>query len=340
MSDKSERVTSKLREKGLISIKPYVDKNSSVGMGLQDIGMVIFPGSEHVDRMFYKMIGNKRQYVTGLNDLDPDVLKIEDEKEREAKVKEIRETVALVEEMVTGVKVDPKNNDFWGKITVLNPSNKDFFSEIVLKLNNDDMPLFVDDEFLVRDLVIYNSILAGGFYEVAPNLNKAKDQNKRWYLSVERDMEDIEISTKRVVNQATLALEQLIDKDNLEIIYTAKALCTDAAKYSVNSANINACYNILNDYIQGKKDEADSYKAATKFKQLCLLEPEEVLIRAMVRDAIALRMFKVTDQNIVIGETNKFVGATLEEVYNYFSNPLNQEDLNFILEKLKNRSWT
>ena len=98
-------------------------------MGHEKYGEVLFPGTEQMDTVFCYVTDNVKTYKTGLNELAPEVQSIENEQERLAKIRYIRETVAYLENTVNNnfkVKVQScmdnygtEKDNFWENVTML-----------------------------------------------------------------------------------------------------------------------------------------------------------------------------------------------------------------------------
>jgi hypothetical protein len=141
------------RLKSVISIEPYVDPEYK-NMGLERYGMSGFPGGGEVEDLGSITIGNKTTYLTGLDENAEYIRKIEDDAEKAAKIKEIKEVITYLEEEC-GL----------GKDT-LKPDNHTFWSKLQLSLeNNKRLDLNMKDP---TDILIYYAIKGGGFSNVAP----------------------------------------------------------------------------------------------------------------------------------------------------------------------------
>src|SRR5215216_5875005 len=150
-----ETLMSKLKDKGLIAIKPLVQETPT-SMGLEKYGLVIFPSAVHSEPMKRKIMGNRKIFENGLNENADSVLSIKDPETRKAKIKTIRETVAYLEKRVHFTELDTEDPDFWDKVQTFRPNNADYFGKIRLNYSNDDRYLFPDsDTSGVEDLVIY-----------------------------------------------------------------------------------------------------------------------------------------------------------------------------------------
>jgi len=135
---------------GSISVKPFFDPNRS-NLGLEKYGLSLFDGVFHEEQLACLDRNGIRRYLTGLNEFAPEVKLIKDPQEREAKIQEIRNVVSQLERDLAANMVDPKDPDFWNKVTVLQPNNDDFWSKITLRCGNE--PVYLDPAKDAHDLI-------------------------------------------------------------------------------------------------------------------------------------------------------------------------------------------
>ena len=93
-----------LKRGNKISVRPYTEKKTS-NMGLEKYDMVVFEGVVHEEPLACLEEHGVRRYLTGLNEFAPEVKMLPDD-EREAKVKQIRETVSQFLFLIETPKTD------------------------------------------------------------------------------------------------------------------------------------------------------------------------------------------------------------------------------------------
>lgn len=158
---------------GSISIKPFFDPNKP-NLGLEKYGLALFDGVFHEEQLACIEKNGIKRYITGLNEFAPEIKLIPDPEVREAKIKEIRTIVAQLErELATNV-VDPKDPDFWNKVTLLQPNNDDFWSKISIRCGNNSVHL--DPAKDPYDLIKLYAIDAGGFSIVCKSFEEARSR--------------------------------------------------------------------------------------------------------------------------------------------------------------------
>ena len=104
-----------------ISIKPYFDARSE-NMGLENYGLSLFDGIKHQEQLACLEINGISRYLTGLNEFAPEIKKLPKEK-KEARIRQIRESVADLEAELASNILDPEDKDFWNKVKLLKPGN-------------------------------------------------------------------------------------------------------------------------------------------------------------------------------------------------------------------------
>ena len=105
-----------------------------------------------------------------MNEFAPEV-KALPPKEKKEKIAEIRAVVADLEASLAANVVDPKDKEFWNKLTVMKPDNSKFWDKIEIRCGND--PVFLDPEADPYDKIKLYAIKAGGFSIVAKSLKEA-----------------------------------------------------------------------------------------------------------------------------------------------------------------------
>jgi hypothetical protein len=159
-----EEIKEKLQKSGRITIKPYVDRTVS-NMGLEDYEMVVFPGTFQREPMACVEQNGRIRYLNGLDESAPEVKGMKDEKAKEAKIKEIRSIVAMLEFEKHYNTLDIEDPEFWNKVQTYKPNNTEFWSSIVLECENKTIVL--DPVNKTEDLLKVLAIEAGGFPLVA-----------------------------------------------------------------------------------------------------------------------------------------------------------------------------
>jgi hypothetical protein len=322
-------------KKGMIAIKPLVQKTPT-SMGLENHGLVVFPKTNHSEPMIYKKVGEKRIFVNGLDENHISVLSLSDEKAKAAKIKLIRETVAYLENKLHYSKLDINDENFWDNVKTFRPDNADYFGKIRLSFTNDDKYLFPDRE--IEDLILYHSILAGGFSMCSSDIEKCRADRNKWFLSIETDIEKIEVSSTRLRNQAIVSLEELYNKNNDRLFYVVKVLIPDATRFKKSSSR-DSMYSFVDEFLKGNKHEKNVLNAVEQFRKVLAYDNTELIARAMLADCSTYRLFVSQNNMILHKDTGKTLGSTTEEVVQFLLNPLNQEFHLSLFETLKEKYW-
>lgn len=331
-----DKVLSFVRDKGMIAIKPYVDPKAPNAVGLENYGMVVFPGTQHMEPLIFTTIGNKRIYKNGLNENADSIKSIVNEKTRLNKIKKIRETVAYLEKLVNYNDLDIDAPNFWDLVKTFRPDNVEYHKTISLKLNNDDMPLFPEKD--TAHLVLLHCILEGGFDSVAPDLETCKLKGKKWYLSIENDIQESISTDTRKINRSKGLLEELYNEKNHRLVYISKILVPEASKFKLTSSR-DAIYNSIDAYLEGQKTQKDKLKAIDVFEATLSLDDEELMCRAVVTDCYMFRIFSTSKNGVYHKESNRFLGTNTSEVVETLLEPQNEDLYSMILDQLKSRYW-
>jgi hypothetical protein len=316
-----------------IAIRPFFNPSKD-NMGLQNYGMALHEGVYHEESLACLELNGVKRYVTGLNEFAPDV-KMLPPGEREIKIKEIRKVVTQLEAELAANVIDPKDKDFWNKVTLLKPDNDKFWSRISLRCGND--PLFLDPNKDPYDLIKIYAINAGGFSIVGKSLKEAKSSVNapKFYL----DQLDETISERteytKLRNKALVELQKLYDTDTTKLMYVAKTVDTDSVQYTKSTPN-DVMYENMDAFINGFGTESNKKRAAEGFLSSAKDTMENLKIRALVKDALFYR-FMVTKASgwIELLDSSEKLGKRPMEVVEYLKSPSNEDTLMSLLAKVE-----
>jgi hypothetical protein len=316
-----------------IAIRPFFNPSKD-NMGLQNYGMALHEGVYHEESLACLELNGVKRYVTGLNEFAPDV-KMLPPGEREIKIKEIRKVVTQLEAELAANVIDPKDKDFWNKVTLLKPDNDKFWSRISLRCGND--PLFLDPNKDPYDLIKIYAINAGGFSIVGKSLKEAKSSVNapKFYL----DQLDETISERteytKLRNKALVELQKLYDTDTTKLMYVAKTVDTDSVQYTKSTPN-DVMYENMDAFINGFGTESNKKRAAEGFLSSAKDTMENLKIRALVKDALFYR-FMVTKASgwIELLDSSEKLGKRPIEVVEYLKSPSNEDTLMSLLAKVE-----
>ena len=249
------QVITKTNKKTQVRIKPYFDPTVS-NMGLEDYGITMFDGVKHMEQLACIEKNGIVRYVTGLNEFAPAVKLLTGEA-KEAKVKQIRTTVAELEKELASNVIDITDKDFWNKVTLLKPNNSEFWNKIEIKCGNEPVYLDLKDPY---DRIKFYAIEAGGFSLVAKSYDelfyiaKVVDTHSTQYKKdtpndIIYDNMDIYISGQGIETNKERAATSFLDacKMNMETL-KIKAIVKDSVffKYIVNKSDGYIYHNDTN----------------------------------------------------------------------------------------------
>lgn len=302
-----------------ISIEPYFDE-AIPNMGLEKYGMATFPETELQEDISKDENG---RYLTGLDEYSNDVYSIEDEQEREAKVKSINEIKTRLEKIIGVGKLDATNKAFWG--------------EFVLQVKNGSKEL---DMKRPLDEILYHAIIAGGFREVAPSYEVAKNSNILYKYYLKREEEEAAIRTQysKLIDKANGQLVDMTDEDQYKMFLIAKNLLTLSHEFK-RSTPSDIVYAKLREYITGESVKDDKKATVKKFLDTNKLDKESLTLKAYVNEAL-YRKFLVqeADGHFYNKQTHTRYGKNVNEVINYLKDPINQTELDNISTRVE-KKW-
>jgi hypothetical protein len=319
---------------GPISIKPLINPDSD-NMGLQNYNLSLFPGTFQEEQLACLEKNGIKRYVTGLNEFAPEVKNIKDPEQRAAVIKDIRETVALLErELATNI-IDPEDEDFWTKVKLLKPDNDEFWTRITVRCGNE--PLFLNPKNDPFDLIKLKAIEAGGFSIVAKSWEDAQNMSKppKFFLDKTIDSVASRTQTKKLRNKSLSELDKLYSKNINKLMYVCKIVDAHSAQYK-KSTPIDIMYENMDTYINGEGIERNELRAAESFLKAAALDMETLKLKALVKDASFYKVLAPRADGMIYHlQTSTMMGRNASEIVEYLRNPLNENILVDILNTIE-----
>tara|TARA_R100000654_G_scaffold29138_3_gene53784 strand:- start:1925 stop:2944 length:1020 start_codon:yes stop_codon:yes gene_type:complete len=321
------------KKSSTIAIRPYFNPNKE-NMGLEKYGLAMHDGVWHQESLACLEINGVKRYVTGLNEFAPEV-KMLPPGEKKAKIAEIRKVVSELEAELAANVVDPKDKDFWNKLTVMKPDNSKFWDRIEIRCGND--PVFLDAEVDPYDRIKLYAIKAGGFSIVAKSLAEARKSKSghKFYLDTVKETLTTRTELTKVKNRAISALTDLYDSNPTKLLYVAKVCDADSVQYNKTTPN-DVLFENMDNYINGEGTESNKKRAAKNFLDVSKLDMEELKIRALIKDGIYYR-FLVTKAGGWIEPIDSGVrlGKRPHECLEFLKDPKNEESLLSLMDKVE-----
>jgi hypothetical protein len=320
-----------------ISIKPYFDKSVS-NMGLEEYGLSLFDGVTHTEQLACLEKNGVVQYLTGLNEFAPEIKLIKDPEERQAKILQIRTAVAEIEQELAANVLEIEDPQFWSKVKLLRPDNAEFWNKISISCGNE--PVFLDPKDPFDRIKLY-AIEAGGFAIVSRSYDEARSKAvpPKFYLDKAQETAGARTEYKKLKNKALAELQKLFDKNSTKLFYIAKAVDTASVQYKKYTPN-DVIYDNMDRHINGEGTEGNMERAAKGFLEAAAMDMETLKIKAIVKDSIFFKyIVNKADGHIYHTQSSSLMGRNTSEVIEYLKNPLNEDilkDLNNKVEKLWN----
>lgn len=324
---------------GQIAIRPYCDQTIQ-NMGLETYGYVLFPGTYQMEEMACVTYRGQLRYLNGLDEFAPEVkaLKQDSKEAYEAKVKNIRSIVSELELEKTYNKVEIDDKDFWSKVETFRPDNKEVWSDIKVKCNND--PIFLNPITNTDHLLLILSIESGGFPLIGKSLEDCKSgtRPRKWYLDKQSDTVGTNVSVSRIKNKALAMLDELSEDNPRKLFYVAKLVDNNSMQYR-NSTLQSVIYDNMDSYITGEGAEPKIKKAAERFLMHANKDMQESKIKAIIKDATFYKFIQSKADGLLhYPKGNIILGKNIEEVYEKLNNPGHVDLLEQIQEEVES-TW-
>lgn len=323
-------------KKTSIAIRPYFD-GQSTNMGLENYGLTLFDGVTHNEQLACLENNGVIRYVTGLNEFAPEIKLLSPEL-KQARIKQIRETVSELEKELAANVIDIEDPQFWNKVTLLQPNNSEFWNKITLTCSNE--PVYLDPSN-PYDLIKLHAIEAGGFSMVAKSYDDARSKAvaPKFYLDKTEETAMIRTEYKKMRNKALSELQKLFDKNSTKLFYIAKVVDINSTQYRKSTPN-DIIYENMDLYINGEGGETNKERAAKSFIEATSLDMETLKIKSIVRDSVFFKYItNKSDGYIYHTKSNALLGRNVSDVVEFLKNPLNEDilkDLNTSCEKYWN----
>ena len=308
-------------------------------MGLEKYKQVLFPGASHKLTMWAKEdvsgSGNMR-YITGLNEMAPELNKLSGE-EKDAKVAQIRQVIKVLEGALASNPMDVKDKKFWENVKMVRPDNVDFWKNIHIIVNND--PLYLDAT-APDDLIKITSIEAGGFPDIAPSLEAAKNSQKvvRFYLDKYEDTAKSNVTLSLVEDKAKATLIHLYEENLNKLNYVCKVIDPNSPQYKKSTPSA-ILYSNMRDFIEGKMEGTSKKESAKRFNDIAALDMETLKLRSLVKDATFYGFLKIRSGQIYEGSFDTPLGYNVTDVVEFLKNPLNEPILERLLKQVE-KHWS
>ena len=334
-----------------VSIKPF--ESGEPNGGLEKHNMVVADGVQHKEDLGLIERNGIKCYLTGLNELAPEVQGIKDTEKKEAVIRDIRKTVIFLENSLAGnFEITEKDIDeydekgkptgklsttFWSKVTMFISQGPDKLDNKGVRIPTywdkvevicDNYPRYLDYKN-PHDLILIYAIQAGGFEIVASSLEAARKAvyPPKFYLDKEEETAGIKTEWVKLRNRAGRHLDEMFEKDTTKLLYVTKICSVNSLSYRKSTAP-DILYGDCDKYINGETVDKNKKVTAQKFIDTCKLTYDELRVQAIVRDAAEMHLISFNkDGNLYYNKTGSPMGKGINDVVVYLKNPLNNEIL-------------
>lgn len=322
---------------GGITVKPFFDPNKE-NMGLEKYGLAMFDGVFHEEQLACLEKNGQKIWLTGLNEFASSVKNIANPEDREAKIKDIRKTVAQLERELASNVVEPEDPEFWNKIKLLRPDNHEFWEKISIRCGN--QPVILDPNKEPYDLIKIYAIEAGGFSIIAKSYEDARSRAVPPKFFLDRYVETVSTKTEltKQKNKALAELIKLFDKNQNKLFLVAKVVDGNSVQYKKSTPN-DVIYDNMDRFITGQGVEKSIKRASQNFLDACALSMEELKIKALIKDATYYKFIQLkADGFIYHTDTSTLMGRNVSDCLEFLKNPL-QDPILLDLSKKVEKYW-
>lgn len=324
-----------LKKVGAISVRPYIEGQTE-NMGLENYNMVLFPEVFHQEDLACITRNGVDRYVTGLDEFSMYVQSLKGDAQK-SEISRIRKDVARLEAMLgdTIVKVD--DEEFWNKITLLRPSNHEFWSTFTMRCGNE--PVYLDPED-PHQYILIKAIEAGGFSIIAKSFDDAKAASRPPKFYLDKTINTVKTKTegKKIRNKALGWLDELYSADFATFMYVCKITDIHGAQYK-KSTPLDVMYENMDNFINGLGQEQNKRRAAETFITAAELDSESLKIKAIIKDAGYYKFINTLPDGIIYTTADRVaLGRTVSDVETYLKDPTNEDILMELMKKVE-KEW-
>lgn len=318
---------------GSVKILPYLAGNRK-NMGLEKYNMVVFDGIVHSEQLACIELNGITRFITGLDEFAPEVKGIPDEAVRNAKIKEIRKTVAKLEQDLVGNILDIEDKEFWNKVEMLKPTNATFWNTVGIACSND--PITLEPEKDPMDLIKVFCIEAGGFSMVAKNFDEARSCSvpPKFYLDRFQAAESSKLEGKKTKNMALAELQKIYDSKSEKLFFLIKCLDANSIQYKTSTPK-DTLYDQCDKFINGQGLEKSISKAAQMFLDTAKLTMTQLKIKSIVRDAMYFKFINHQNGAFYHVESNTLLGDSMVQCIEALMNPMNDKILDSVQKSVE-----
>lgn len=318
-----------------VTIRPYFEMVSN--MGLEKHKQVLFDGAKHTIEMAAIEEGDGVRYITGIDPFAPYVQLESDKDKQDALIEEIKRVVIKAEAALASNVIKNDDPEWWNKVKKVKPNNISFWSSNDMKLELTNEPETLEPSTKIKDLLIYLSIKAGGFPEIATSLTDARSRVRapKFYLDELEESASIETEVLKLRDEAGAILRTLNNKNRSKFMYICKVVDANSTQYKA-STPLDVMYLNMSKYLNGETIEKNKVKAARTFIEVGELDMETLKLRALVKDATFHKFLSLKGDGMIYDMgSNTAMGKNPTAVVEFLKNPLNEEILKGLLNKVE-----
>jgi len=311
---------------GKINVRPYIDPDKE-NMGLEDYGMIIFPGTHHEEQLAALERNGQVRYITGLDEYAPEVQNILDPEMKAAVIFNIRSVVAHLEKMLATNVIKVNDEEFWAKVKLLRPDNHEFWGKISMRCGND--PVTLEPGKDPYDLLKFMAIEAGGFDLIGKSKEDADAMPVAPKFFLDKEVYTVSKRTnfKKLRNKAIGMLDVMSNKNASKLLYVTKAIDSNSTSYKTHTPS-DILYDVMDDYINGAGVEPNKTKAAEHFITTASLDMETLKLKAIVKDASFYKVISLKPDGMLYHtHSQTMLGRNVSDVVTYLKSPLNEDML-------------
>lgn len=315
--------TAEKKKKRVIAIRPFIGDDDN--MGLSKYQMVVHEGCNQREQITCIEKHGVKKFVTGLDEFADAIIKMPDSEDKKAKIKSIRETVIFLEKALAGNELKDDDKEFWNKVKVVRPDNAEFWEKVVVEGKN--TPVFLDPQ-KPEDLIKICAIEAGGITIVAKSYEDARSRGQntpKFYLDKNEETASSKTVVTKLQNAAISKLTTIFNENPEKLRLVAKCVDTDSAQYKKSTPN-DVTYSNMDAYIKGQGVERNLKKAAETFVAACDLDMEDLMLKAIIRDASFYNLIVLKGDGMLYhNQSASMMGRNISECVTYLKNPVNDK---------------
>ena len=287
------------------------------------IGQGLLDSFHRSELLGYKMYFGTKRYLTGLDEIIVENDSSLSDAEKKERIAKIKGTIKRLESFFGVGNLDATKDNVW--------------SQVILNLDRKTTNLDLTNP---RNEILFHCIKAGGFTEVAPSIEEAQRNGKKFYLIEPLEFVENRVAPRKLVGQATSALYEMNEKKGFDDIFFLAKYLLPVEKGYTKSTSKSLMYEDLDKYINGEIVRKSKSDCARIFLEATKKPKPELIVHCLLKDAIEYNfVYQNPAGELKNNETGGIYGTSVEKATEHLLKASYENELDNIKERIE-KIWS